>query len=206
MRKIRKNFPGGGPPFFVSPLPPRDEKALTLSMGGRSFSTDLVLGVACRCPYGFPQVLLCDPLRRGRPFPTNFWLVCPWLQGRCASLESSGGVSFLEAFLAGKVPSSSWVAWHLEHARIRLSLLQGGSGAFMRRHRAPWWSALAQRGIGGSELRFPPRVKCLHLQMASCLALGWHPGEEWIEKAFPSLSCPSPGRCFSERTKEGGFS
>ncbi len=199
-------FSGGQPPFFVQPLLFRDHRVLALSMEGRNFSTDLVLGVAKRCRFGFPQVLLCSSLRKGYPFPTNFWLACPWLQERCASLESLSGVSSLEKYLAEKTSSPSWIAWHMAHVRVRLALLESGCVSFMRRYRSGWWRALTRRGIGGSELRLPPRVKCLHLQMASCLALGWHPGEVWIRREFPVFSCPSPGRCSSETAQQGGFS
>jgi hypothetical protein len=96
--------------------------------------------------------------------------------------------------------------WHLEHVRVRLALLEDHRALFMRRYRSLWWHALARRGVGGSELRLPPRVKCLHLQMASYLALGWHPGEIWLRRAFPSLSCSFPGRCTSACLEQGGFS
>jgi hypothetical protein len=49
-------------------------------------------------------------------------------------------------------------------------------------------------------------VKCLHLQMASYLALGWHPGEEWMRKNFPELSCVAPGECLSAVSRKGGLS
>ena len=36
-----------------------------------------------------------------------------------------------------------------------------------------------------------PTVKCLHLQVGSWLGLGEHPGEAWLKRIFPVLSCSS---------------
>ncbi len=201
MKKMQHLFRGGQPPFFVHPLLGKDRVLLTRFMEGRHFSPDLVLGVAKRCSHGFPQVLLCASLREGRPFPTNFWLLCPWIDKLCASLESSSGVPALEDFLLRETDPSSWIAWHTQHAALRLALLEKSRRVFMKRYRPGWWQALARRGIGGSRLQIPPKVKCLHLQMAGYLALGWHPGEMWIREHFPERFCAVPKECFSVPAK-----
>ena len=206
MKKKRHSFRGGQPPFFVHPLLSRDRKILSLSMEGRHFSMDIVLGVAKRCRYGFPQVLLCSSLREGYPFPTNLWLVCPWINRLCASLESLSGVASLENFLDHQSDSSYWIAWHLQHVVLRFACLGEEQMAFIRRYRKGWWQSLARRGIGGGRLQIPPKVKCLHLQMASYLALGWHPGEKWIRTNFPELFCAAPGECLSAISRKGGLS
>ncbi len=49
--------------------------------------------VAVRCPYGFPAVTEQAPFGTdGEPFPTTYYLTCPWLVAAIARLEAAGGV------------------------------------------------------------------------------------------------------------------
>lgn len=47
-----------------------------------------VVSITKRCHFGYPQVFLSSPLIRGKPFPTLFWLCCPYLVREVARLES----------------------------------------------------------------------------------------------------------------------
>jgi len=41
------------------------------------------------CPYGFPMVIETEPfLEDGTPFPTLFWLTCPYLKEEISRMES----------------------------------------------------------------------------------------------------------------------
>ena len=58
-------------------------------MEGRRFDPSLVLGTGPRCRFGGVRVLVCAPLAGLRPFPTTFWLVCPWLVRRAGAFGPS---------------------------------------------------------------------------------------------------------------------
>lgn len=177
----------------------RDIDIISRQMGGRHFDPAFIVGVARRCRWGAPQVLRCFPLRKGFPFPTTFWLSCPWLGRSLGTLESQGGVSSLEEFLLSR--RESWRDFQLEHRILRLGLLSSGERRFLRSHRRSIWEVIRSGGVGG--MRYVPAsrptVKCLHLQVASWLALGRHPGAEWLRDNVPEICCPD-GRCVLNRT------
>ena len=65
--------------------------------------------------------------------------------------------------------------------------------------------ALACGGVGGVRGDGSVRVKCLHLQAASWLALGHHPGAEWLQGQGLGTSCDGRTECAlrAPRTKYG---
>src|SRR5204862_9680 len=49
--------------------------------------------VAVRCPFGRPAVTEQAPVdENGSPFPTTYWLTCPFLVAQVSRLEAAGGV------------------------------------------------------------------------------------------------------------------
>src|SRR5476649_317799 len=49
--------------------------------------------VAVRCPFGWPAITEQAPFdENGRPFPTQFYVTCPFLVAQISRLEASGGV------------------------------------------------------------------------------------------------------------------
>ncbi len=185
-----------GPTFLRNTWKGGDRRTLRC-LGGEEFDLSLVWGIPRRCSFGVPQVVACAPLRRGKPFPTNWWLVCPFLREQCAREEELGGVQELETFLLPR--GEAWRAYARRHALWRLAQLPRGTKAFLFRHRPGFWKALVSTGPGGICSIETPRVKCLHLQMASWLIWRDHPGGPWLAQHFPQLQCPSPGRCRVER-------
>jgi len=180
------------PRSFFEPSGPRDLIAVSLQMKGRRFDRAVVAGIARRCIFGVPQVIACSPLRDGKPFPTTFWLTCPHLVRLCGVLESEGAVTELERTrLEQPVP---WTEYNLFHARLRLLMVRPASARFLRKHRGGVWSTLSRGGTGGIDYLSPSGggVKCLHLQAASWLALGFHPAGEYLRKALDPLYCPAP--------------
>ncbi|CAM1379777.1 hypothetical protein FF3_01190 [Fretibacterium fastidiosum] len=183
------------PPLFYAPLTESELERVCRQMAGHRFDPSVVLGGAAPCPLGGFRVLVCAPLSRAggvlKPFPTTFWLTCPHLNRRVGTVESAGGVSALEAWLTERVPEA-WLRYSHLHALLRLGLLGVRGLKALRASCPPMLEALARGGVGGVRGGGSVRVKCLHLQVASWLALGHHPGAEWLQEQ--GLGNPCDGR------------
>ena len=190
--------------FFYEKLLPRDTRVIEWQMRGRRFDPALILGTAGRCRFGCPRVVVCSPLlslpsrplpfRSLAPFPTLFWLTCPWLSRRAGAAEADGGVGELARWIERRA-FHEWLSFNMDHQRIRLALLGQPSLNFLRRFRPKIFDRLRRGGVGGvrheggspcegsspCEGGNPARVKCIHLQTASWLALHRHPAAEWLE-------------------------
>jgi hypothetical protein len=129
--------------------------------------------VACRCPHGFPAVTEQEPQADdGTPFPTTFWLTCPWLVEALARVEAAGGVErWSRAAADDPALAASLAAADAEQRRLRPEL---------------------SVGIGGS--RNPGALKCLHAHAAFALARpGYELGERILAEAGERW-CPD-ARC-----------
>jgi hypothetical protein len=105
--------------------------------------------VAARCAYGFPAVTEQAPFGpAGEPFPTTYYLTCPWLVSGIARLEAGGGVERF-ARLAASDPqlAQSLAEADDEQRRLRPEL---------------------DVGIAGTRSR--ENIKCLHAHAAFALA------------------------------------
>lgn len=182
------------PLLFAEPLSGADDALLLKQMKGRVFDPSLVSAIARRCSKGFPAVIQCTPLKGATPFPTSFWLTCPWLVRLCGKRESEGAIGILEEAL--KRDRSSWTEFHCHAARLRILSLPAAQRRFLRRYRPRTWRSLAHGGVGGIEyLRCGGGgVKCLHLQVASWLALGAHPAGDILERLLSPLECGASSR------------
>ncbi len=176
------------PPFFYKKLTPSDAGSLKLQMHGRRFDPALLLGTAAHCRFGFPRVIVCAPLCGQRPFPTTFWLSCPWLVYNIGVLEAGGGVKCLEAWLRQEA-SSDWRSYNRLHQYLRLSIMGKAQKKFLSLFRPMVMARLRLAGVGGIDYGSEINVKCLHLQTASWLALRQHPGEKWLSENGLGLDC-----------------
>jgi hypothetical protein len=129
--------------------------------------------VAVRCPHGFPAVTEQHPhTEAGEPFPTTFWLTCPWLVAAISRVEADGGVT-------------RWSKAARDDETFRQSLAE--ADADQRRLRPE-----SSSGIGGS--RNPEALKCLHAHAAFALARpGYLLGEGVLAEAGERW-CPD-ARC-----------
>ena len=119
--------------------------------------------VAARCVHGFPAVTEQAPYDTdGEPFPTTFYLTCPWLVAGIARIEASGGVErFSQAARDDKVLAASLERADAEQRRMRPELPVGIAGTREREN-----------------------LKCLHAHAAFALARpGYELGERVLEEA-----------------------
>ena len=133
------------------------------------------------CKFGFPQAIKNPPLVEGKPFPTTFWLTCPYLVKEVSRLEEAGYITKFEEKLK-------------YNERFRRRYLKAHS--FERMLRKPFIpknvspkikKKLLSVGIGGIEN--PLGVKCLHLHLASYLGGVPNPIGEEVKKMLPALEC-----------------
>jgi uncharacterized protein len=129
--------------------------------------------VAVRCPYGFPAVTEQAPFGPdGQPFPTTYYLTCPWLISGLARVEAAGGVERWSR-AAGTDPglAESLIRADREQRELRPEL---------------------DLGIAGT--RRPGKLKCLHAHAAFALA---RPGYELGDRILDEVEerwCPDE-RC-----------
>lgn len=138
-----------------------DDRALAERQLGRP--TRAFRRVAARCPHGFPAVTEQDPRTGdGTPFPTQFWLTCPWLVAAVSRVEAAGGVARFSALAASDPTLAASLAnADRDQRRLRPEL---------------------DLGIAGS--RNPGRLKCLHAHAAFALARpGYELGERILAEA-----------------------
>jgi hypothetical protein len=127
--------------------------------------------VAVRCPFGRPAVTEQEPFdSAGRPFPTQFYVTCPFLVTAVSRLEAAGGVE-------------RWSAAARSDARLSASLQAAQDE---QRRLRPELDA----GIGGSTR--PGSLKCLHAHVAFALA---RPGYELGEAILAELPAMWPDAC-----------
>jgi len=178
------------PVFFEVPLS-ADLDAAKRQACSRNFDASLVRGISSRCRYGFPQVTVCDPLRKGRPFPTVFWLSCPFLSRKVDGIESAGGVSELGRRIE-RDGTRDWRVFNLEYVLFRVFLLGPERSRAAMEGDPSAWRSLTATGVGGIRPSGGVSVKCLHLQAASMIGLGWHPGEDWLCERIGVQECDDP--------------
>jgi hypothetical protein len=129
--------------------------------------------VAARCAYGYPAVTEQAPFDDdGAPFPTTYYLTCPWLVAEIARVEGEGGVErYSRAAAQDPDLARSLAAADAEQRRLRPEL---------------------PLGIAGTRTR--ENLKCLHAHAAFALARpGYRLGEEILsevdERWCPDARC-----------------
>ena len=144
---------GISPPAFWNALKEGDASALAAQNKGRAFGEADVLAVARRCRFGFPQVVVSAPLSRGmKPFPTLFWLTCPFLKRRCGELESMQKIAELEKLFASMPDDVA--RYHADYGALRLSLIPDGAKRALERENPAMFAVL--RRMLRAEMPAPP--------------------------------------------------
>lgn len=138
---------------------------------------------------------------KGRPFPTTFWLTCPFLDRKCGQLESEGAVGELEAILASPERETAWANYNDTASRLRLGLLSESERRILLSAGSTLLESLETGGVGGIRPGPKPSVKCLHLQVATWMGLGFHPAGRWLAARLGCLDCGGEWRA---RCEPGG--
>jgi hypothetical protein len=128
--------------------------------------------VARRCAHGFPAVTEQGPYADGQPFPTTYYLTCPWLVAAISRVEADGGV----ARWSRAIESDEGLRESLERADEEQRRLR------------------PELDVGIAGTRRPGALKCLHAHAAFALA---RPGYELGERILAEVGdlwCPD-GRC-----------
>lgn len=150
--------------------------------------------VAVRCPFGLPAVTEQSPYdERGEPFPTTYYLTCPWLVAGLARIEAAGGVERWSREVAGDAELVESLERATEEQREVRAGLAGD-------RRGSDGGASLALGIGGS--RTPSRLKCLHAHASFALA---RPGYVVGERILDELDPLWPDRCCSEPLLDPGY-
>jgi hypothetical protein len=177
----------GFPPVFWTALTDDDSKMLERINNGRRFDISFIYAVARRCSNGWPQVVVCRPVTaNGTPFPTVFWLTCPYLDRKCGVLESRQKIHDLEIVLSENRSEIS--KWHHDYANLRKKLME------KEKIKADNMCAVLKSfeiyGVGGINMVSSPcSAKCIHLQTATWLGWRYHPAAKWLANNIGELNC-----------------
>ncbi len=145
-----------------------------------------LVGIALRCRYGYPQVIVVHPIVDGNPFPTTYWLTCPYLSKGIDRLEADGLIGELEEKLEGDGPlRERLAAAHRSYIAERDRLLSSADRRYLEER--GMMRSLSGRGIGG--IADFSRLKCLHLHVAHALVSG-NPIGEIVLDLLERRACP----------------
>jgi hypothetical protein len=145
--------------------------------------------VALRCPFGLPAVTEQRPYDdSGEPFPTTYYLTCPYLVAAVSRVEAAGGVErWTAAVDADPGLAASRARADDEQRRVRRSLAGPARG-----HDG---GASLDLGVGGASRT--GSLKCLHAHVAFALARpGYELGERMVaelQPLWPRVCCTARG-------------
>ena len=140
--------------------------------------------VVVRCPFGMPAVTEQTPYDDAdEPFPTTYYVTCPFLVAAISRVEAAGGVERWSE----RVATDPELAESLQRAtREQRDVRRELAGTKTGRDDG---SSL-ELGIGGA--RRPERLKCLHAHAAFALA---RPGYELGESVLAEIGPLWPEAC-----------
>lgn len=141
---------------------------------------DGMMEASARCSFGVPTALLCSPIvvREGRngekegqaePFPTLYWLTCPYLKERVGRLE--GGQAFQDIrnmIAADKEFESKLKEAAQQYGRLRRKLYAGLTEEVRGLIGEKATKDLLESGPGG--VKDHRNIKCLHIHLANFIS------------------------------------
>lgn len=142
-------------------------------------------GIARRCRYQCPQVVVNHPLPQTEDdpvfFPTVFWLTCPAVVRRISRIEDQGYIQHIQSSVQQNSDFFHDLRdAHLEYIYLRNSLVEPQTRMALRRHQKQLSQSLERAGIGGvADLG---TIKCLHMHYAHYLATLHNPVGRLVDK------------------------
>ncbi|MBI5870588.1 MAG: DUF501 domain-containing protein [Actinobacteria bacterium] len=140
--------------------------------------------VASKCVYGWPSVILNQPLDlSGEPHPNLYYLTCPWLRRELARLEDGGFIGRLQQSIAADAElRNDLKRCQADHAAEYRSAMEAGDHGLPQRD-------MFIAGVSDKEM-----LKCLHSQMAWFLVHPDYLAGQVLVDAVGELWCPDE-RC-----------
>jgi len=137
-----------------------------------------ITGIVRRCRYGYPVLIQSCPVIDEKPFPTLYWLTCPYLVKAVSRLESQGWIHKLEERIAcDLVFKERYLNAHKVIRERRARLINDEN---IR-------EKLDKVGSGG--IKDLKRVKCLHLHLSDYLAGVDNPIGEAVLREIGTIEC-----------------
>lgn len=150
-------------------------------------------GMVCasgRCSYGLPMAIMCSPvvMRGGaaEPFPTMYWLTCPYLREKVGILE--GGRHFKD--IRERLKTEPGFAQAVEEAseayRVkRMKMYEGLPDELKAGIGDAATKSLLASGPGG--IKSSGNIKCLHIYLANRLSGEDDPIGEAVKELISAL-------------------
>lgn len=143
----------------------RDVAVVKWQLGSGSATISAIIE---RCSFGYPRIVLLDPMGNGSGAPFNYesvanvmWLTCPYLNERIHALESDGMIVKITEFInQDRLLVTSMAGAHAHFFFLRKNLFQNLLRESIPEDRLDLFDA----GIGG--IRDTARIKCLHMHFA----------------------------------------
>lgn len=146
--------------------------------------------VSARCSYGLPTAIMCSPIvvRSGaaEPFPTLYWLTCPYLRDKVGLLE--GGRYFpeirarlrMDEDFAGRVQDAA-VSYRDKRRQLYDELPESIKNMISEAAT----KSLLESGPGG--IKASGNIKCLHIYLANYISGEEDPIGEAAKDTISSL-------------------
>lgn len=163
----------------IFPLSEKDIKIVSRQLGRKPKN---ITKIVHRCSYGFPVVIESYSVLEGKPFPTIYWLTCPYLRYQISKLESNGGVTKFENLLSKSSKLyAEHVSAHLKSKKRAIELAQNAPSSVIER--------LSNCGMGG--ITDFEHIKCLHMHVAYHIGGIKNPVGRMILFKLKSVECNS---------------
>jgi hypothetical protein len=146
---------------------PSKRDAITLSRQcGKNMAR--IYGIAVRCPNGYPQVVIMNPVCTDRHNEINYdalanivWLTCPAMKKKIEELERRGMIAKIEQMLEkSRELASKMNDAHAHFYFFRKEIFRSITGGDFSIEILPYFDT----GIGG--IKDVKMVKCLHIHYA----------------------------------------
>lgn len=164
-----------GRPFEPATL--EDEEFFKFAVGRKPSA---VFAVLKRCRFGHPVAFASLPLKGNEPFPTVFWLTCPYLMKICGKLEAALFHKNIESEIEkSEKLKHEFRDAHRKMKEIRQKLAEAASIEIP--------PSVMNTGIAG--VRNTSSVKCLHAHLAAALAGIESPVSRALYEAITVFEC-----------------